>query len=184
MKRTLAVIFAAFFCWAALASAQTPPQAPKPGPELKRLEYFAGNWATEADMKPSPYGPGGKFTGIDRAEWMPGNFFLLIHSGFKSPMGPGKELAVMGYKTDDKVYTYDAYNSMGEADHSTGTVEGDTWTWMSNDKIGGKEIKGRFTVKVVSPTSYTFKYEMASETGEWATLMEGKATKKYKTTKK
>ncbi|HTD24639.1 MAG TPA: DUF1579 family protein [Terriglobales bacterium] len=178
MKRSLATILITILFLSVAVFAQAPPQAPKPGPELKRFDYFVGTWATEADMKPSPYGPGGKFTGIDRTEWMPGNFFLLIHSDFNSPMGPGKELAVMGYKTDDKVYTYNAYNSMGEADHSTGTVEGDTWTWMSNDKIGGKEIKGRFTMKIVSPTSYTFKYEMASETGEWATLMEGKATKK------
>jgi hypothetical protein len=48
---------------------------------------------------------------------------------------------------------------------------------MSNEKMGGKVMRGRFTVKELSPTSYTFKFEMAPEGGDWATIMEGKATK-------
>jgi len=158
MKRALAVILiATFFCVAAVC-AQTPPQAPKPALELQRLNYFVGSWTTEADM-------------------MPGGFFLTSHSNMKTPMGPGTELAVMGYKPDDKVYTYDAYNSMGEADHSTGTLSGDTWTWTSDEKVGGKMIKGRFIIKELSPTAYSFKFDMQPEGGEWATLMEGKSTK-------
>jgi hypothetical protein len=43
--------------------------------------------------------------------------------------------------------------------------------------MGGKVIKGRYTVKVLSPTSYTFKFETASDAGDWNTVMEGKATK-------
>jgi len=56
-------------------------------------------------------------------------------------------------------------------------VQGNTWTWLSEEKMGGKVMKGRYTVNVVSPTSYTFKYEMASDSGEWNAMMEGKATK-------
>ena len=37
-------------------------------------------------------------------------------------------------------------------------------------------IKGRFTIKQLSPASYNFKYEMQPG-AEWATVMEGKATK-------
>lgn len=177
MKRALAVILiATFFCVAAVC-AQTPPQAPKPALELQRLNYFVGSWTTEADMKPGPFGPGGKYISKNHAEWMPGGFFLTSHNNMKTPMGPGTELAVMGYKPDDKVYTYDAYNSMGEADHSTGTLSGDTWTWTSDEKVGGKMIKGRFIIKELSPTAYSFKFDMQPEGGEWATLMEGKSTK-------
>lgn len=37
--------------------------------------------------------------------------------------------------------------------------------------------KGRYTITVVSPAVYTFKYETLTGTGSWATVMEGKATK-------
>jgi hypothetical protein len=176
MKRASTVVFVAVLALATAVTAQTPGP-PKPGPEQKRLGYFVGNWITDAEMKPSPYGPGGKFTSKDHADWMPGGFFVVNHSDWKSPMGDGTELAVMGYSTEDKVYTYHAFNSMGEAESSKGTVEGDAWTWMSNEKMGGKVMRGRFTVKELSPTSYTFKFEMAPEGGDWATVMEGKATK-------
>ena len=93
-------------------------------------------------------------------------------------MGEAKGLAIMGYNTEDKVYTYHSFDSMGETmNQRPAPCEGDTWIWHSEDKMGGKVIKGRYTVKSLSPTSYTFKFEMASDAGDWNTIMEGKATK-------
>lgn len=175
MKR-ISIICIALSLLAALASAQAP-EKPKPAPELERLNYFAGTWNTTADMKASPFGPAGKFTGKDHAEWMDGKFFLVSHSTMNGPMGKGTEMAVMGYKSDDKVYTYDAFNSMGEAEHSTGTVSGDTWTWTSTEKMNGKSYNGRFIIKELTSTSYSFKYDMQPEGGAWSTLMEGTSTR-------
>ena len=45
-------------------------------------------------------------------------------------------------------------------------------------------MRGRYTVTVVSPTAYTFKFEMAPEGGDYATVMEGKASKPPRTTTK
>ncbi len=177
MKRVLAVLAVAMFLLPLMVQAQAP-QMPKPGPEVKKLDYFAGTWKMDGDTKPSPYGPGGKTSGTDHNEWMPGGFFLVTHSEFKTPEGDAKGLAIMGYKADDKLYTYHEFDNTGETISATGTVEGDTWTWLSEDKMGGKMIKGRYTVQVLSPTSYKFKFESASDSGEWNTVMEGKATKK------
>ena len=44
--------------------------------------------------------------------------------------------------------------------------------------MGGKMFKSRYTVKQVSPTSYTSKLEMQPEGGAWSTVFESKATKK------
>jgi hypothetical protein len=91
-------------------------------------------------------------------------------------MGVLKGLAIMGYNAGEKVYTYDAFNNFGEADHFKGSVQGDTWTWHSEGMFAGKPTKLRFTAKEVSPTMYTMKFEMG--TGDkWTTVMEGKATK-------
>ena len=158
--------------------AQAQMQMPKPGPELKKLDIFLGSWAMDGDTKPGPMGPGGKFTGTEKNEWMEGSYFLLGHDDFKTPMGDGKGLSFLGYSTEEKVYTYDAFNSMGEADHAKGTVEGDTWTWTSEQKMGGQIIKGRYTIKMTSPTTYDMKYEMSQDGTNWSTVMEGKAKKK------
>jgi hypothetical protein len=44
--------------------------------------------------------------------------------------------------------------------------------------MGGKTLQGRFTMKVLSPTSYTMKFELSPDGKQWVTGMEGKATKK------
>ena len=161
----------------AFAVAQMGP--PTPAPELKKLDYFVGTWTVAGDMKASAFGPGGQMTETEKAAWMDGGFFLVLNADFKSSMGNGSGVAYMGYNAEDKVYTYDAFNTMGEAEHAKGTLTGDTWTWTSENKVGGKIINGRYTIKELSPTSYAFKFEMAGADGSYATIAEGKANKTH-----
>jgi hypothetical protein len=58
-----------------------------------------------------------------------------------------------------------------------GTLQGDTWLYTDESMMGGQKMKTRVTIKELSPTSYTFKMEMAGADGKWATLMESKSTK-------
>ena len=175
MKRRLTFFIASLLITAA-AFAQMGP--PKPAPELKKLDYFLGIWTSDGDMKPGPMGPGGKFTTSGHSEWMDGGFFLVIHSDFNGgPMGKATGTAYMGYNSDEKVYTYDEFNSMGESVHSKGTIDGDTWNWSNDMKMGPQTMKARYTMKILSPTSYTFKLEMSPDGTKWDTAMEGRSTK-------
>ena len=151
-----------------------------PAPELKKLDFLAGDWTDEGTMTMGPPGtPSTKWTMTTHAEWMEGNFFLVEHDDADlGSMGKSTELAILGYDSDKKMYTYHAFSSTGEAGSSTGTVDGDSWTWLSTEHFGGKAMKGRYTMKVLSPTSYTMKYELSQDGANWTTAMEGKATKK------
>ncbi len=53
-------------------------------------------------------------TETEKCEWMDGGFFVVCHTDFKSSMGNGTGLSIMGYSTDDKAYTYREFNSWGE----------------------------------------------------------------------
>lgn len=175
--KTTGMILAAWLVLAAAALAQM--EMPKPGPEHKKLDAFAGTWTLAGDTKPGPMGPGGKVTESEKCEWMEGGFFLVCHIDFKTTMtmGNGSGISIMGYSTDDKSYTYREFNSWGEFTDSKGSVEGDTWTWINDEKMGGMTMKGRFTMKVTSPTAYNFTYESSQDGTKWTTMMEGKATK-------
>jgi len=177
MKRASMLAFAAIVFSTLFAFAQNPPAPPKPGPEVQKLKYFLGAWKVEGDAKPGPMGPGGKFTGTTHNQWMPGGFFVVGRS--TGDMGPMKVTGTsyLGYNPEDKVYTFHEFNSAGESIAAKGSVEGDTWTWTSEDKMQGKPFKGRFTEKITSPTSYDFKYEMSMDGKPFETVMEGKATK-------
>jgi len=174
--KTTALISAVWLFLALAAVAQM--EMPKPGPEHKKLDMFAGSWTLDGDMKPGPMGPGGKMSENEKCEWMQGDFFLVCHTDFKSSMGDGAGLSILGYSTDDKAYTYREFNSWGEFDDSRGSVDGDSWTWTSDEKMGGMTMKGRFTMKILSTTSYNFTFEMSQDGTKWTTVMDGKATKR------
>jgi hypothetical protein len=92
--------------------------------------------------------------------------------------GDSKDVMLMGYDTQQNVYTSDRFSSMGQHEVSKGTLSGDTWTWTSSSNYGGMEIQGKMTIKTLSPTSYTLKYEISMDGKNWTPFTEGKATKK------
>ena len=159
------------------ATVRAQMEAAKPAPELKKLDYFLGTWAAEGEMK-GLMGASGKFSGTNRTAWMEGGFFLVTHSDFHGAMGKGTETAYMGYDSNEKVYTYDSFNTMGEADHAKGNVNGDTWIWLSETRTGSQTIKGRLTQRMLSATAYNFKFETSADGVTWSTVLEGSDTKK------
>jgi len=172
------ILLSALILFAASAWAQ---MAPKPGAEVKKLDYFVGSWTVEATIAQGPWGAGGKFSSTDTNEWMPGSFFVEGHADFKMPPelgGDGKATSFMGYDTDQNVYTYNEFNSQGRRENSKGTVSGDTWIWTSTQNYDGQEIKQKMTMKVLTPASYSLKFEISMDGTNWMTFMEGKATKK------
>ncbi len=58
-------------------------QAPKPYPELQKLQPFVGDWVSEGEDKSTPLGPAGKTTGKSSAKWILDGFYLqwefLVH---------------------------------------------------------------------------------------------------------
>lgn len=170
-------VFAVLLCIVAL-SAQAQMQTPKPSPELKKLDYFVGDWKTDATMT-----PGGKFAASDHSEWL-GEFFLINHSKFTSPFGPGTEVEIMSYDPVGKVYSYDSFSSSGRHEIAKGTLDGDTWTWTSDLNMGGQSMKSRFVEHILSPVSYHFVFQMSPDGATWSTVMEGTATKEAATERK
>ncbi len=161
---------------AALAEA---PKAPKPGPEHQRLGYFVGKWKTEGTVAENPYMPGGKMSSTDDCQWFEGKFAVVCRSQGKGPSGPTRGLGIMGYSAAEKAYVYYGIenNPMTMTTVPRGTVEGDTWTYSDESKMGDKVVKSRYVIKEVDKKSYTFKYEMQGPDGQWKTVVEGKSTR-------
>lgn len=177
MKHFAKVAVAALVMSIAATYAHAQMQAPTPGPELKKLDYFLGDWKFDANMKPGPNIPGGKYISTDHAEWFEGRFFLVNHGKFTSPSGSGTEAQVYGYDATAKVYTFDSFNSFGEHSVSKGRLDGDTWTWMSEGNAGGRTFKTRFVEKIDSVNSYHFTFDMSQDGTSWTTVMDGTATR-------
>ena len=152
-------------------------EMPKPGPEQKKLGYFIGTWKSEGEIKENPMMPAGKMTSTDRCEWFHGGFNVVCHSTGNSPLGSSHGLGILGYNSQDKTYSYYGIDSMGFAEMSKGTVDGSTWTYGSEAKMGEKTVRSRYVMNEVSPTSYSFKYETSEDGQNWSLVMEGKSSK-------
>src|SRR5438270_11582687 len=109
---------------------------------------------------------------------MEGTSKLVCLAEYKSAMCSEVGLTVMRDSSDDKAYTYREFNSCGEFADARGSVDGDSWTWTSDEKMGATTMKGRFSMKMTSSTSYTFGFDMSQDGTKWTTMMDGKATKK------
>jgi len=170
---TVAVVCLLIGSWAA-AQQQS---APTPSMQHQRMGYFAGNWTADGMMKLSPKGNPAPFSLTETGEWVTDGFFLETRTKMKGPMGPINSVRVMGYNPENGLYTYNVYDSLGEHQMATGTLQGNTWTWTSEQKLNGVVTQARYTITTVTPDSYTFKQEVATPNGGWATVMEGKASR-------
>jgi hypothetical protein len=124
-------------------------------------------------------GPGGKMTTTDDCQWFEGQYSVICRSEGSTPMGPTKSIGILGYSTEDKVYTYYGVDNSGMsmATVPKGTVKGDTWTYTDESMMGGKKVKSRVVIKELSPTSYSFRMDFQGPDGKWAPVMESKNTK-------
>src|SRR5215471_15724282 len=159
----------------ALSLAQAPRERPKPGPEHKKLEYFVGTWKTEGEIKANAFVPAAKVVTTETVTLGPGGFYVEVDRPAVGQIP--RTQGITAYDSHAKVYTSFYVNSAGMVGTGTGSVIGNTWTWMVEDKFAGKAIKGRTTITMSSPTQYTIKYEMADEKGGYTTITEGTATK-------
>lgn len=152
----------------------------QPGPEVKRLDSFVGDWNVEGTISPGRWGAGGKFGWKEVTKWMAGRFFLIGHWDFTMPAelgGDGEEVFVMGYDANRGVYTFDAFSSQGLHQVSTGRIVGDSWIWDSEANYGGQKLQQKMTMKILSATRYDLKLEVSADGTAWNTFMEGRAVK-------
>ena len=157
--------------------AQEPAGPPQPSPEHKKLAVFVGTWKDDVEMKPGPFGPGGKMSITQTCAWFTGGFSVVCHSETTGFRGHVKTLTVLTYDPEEKVYTYYEFSSLGLNNSAKGTVEGDTWTWNGELKMGGKLIKTRSTLKIPSPDSATMKSEISLDGGPWTLVSELKGSR-------
>ena len=161
-----------------LSLAQTPQgQQPSPPQQVLLMGYFVGDWTLEGTTKINPKTPGTPFHATEHSEWVPGGYFMETKKVMHGPLGDLHSVRMMEWVPQDKAYTYNEYNSLGEHVLAIGTANGNTWVWNSEKKLNGVVTKGRYIITLTSPAAYTFKSETEKPGGGWVTITEGKATR-------
>jgi len=172
------MIAATLFALSGIAALpQTATPTPQPGPEHQRLAFMVGKWRSEAEMKPGALGPGGRMTFTQTCEWYSGGFAVVCNSVSNWAHGDVKALSITSYDPGEKRYVYFETNTSGENTLAKGTIDGPTWTWLGQSRMGGKLLRNRFIMKEVPPDAAAYTFEMADGDGPWAEVMHGKQTR-------
>ena len=156
-----------------LAAVAVTQEMPKPGPEHKALDFFAGKWEFNGEMKPGPMGAGGKIHTTDSCDWFEGGFALVCHGEGSNPSGEVKSVGILSYDMDKKAYTYYGLETGHPPAYALGEKTGDTWVY---DGEGGG-MKTRVTIKETSSNAYSFTFEISQDGSSWTTVMEGTGQK-------
>jgi hypothetical protein len=145
--------------------------AAQPGPEQKKLDYLAGKWRSEVDIKASPASAASKASGTEDCEWF-ANLHLVCRAELTGPAGLYRSMRVISYLPALKQYSSFTVDSLGYAVLSLGQIQGNTWTFTT-DSPG---LKTRYVMKTAKD-SYTSLAEYAGADGKWTTTSAGKSTR-------
>ena len=159
-------------CFSVLGYGQTA-QAPKPSPELQRLDYFAGKMSCEGVTKSD----NAKSAGTMQCAWFKGGFALECRAHFTVPT-EGTGVYVYGYSTAEKAYTLYSYGSTGSwPGVRKGQRQGTTWTFDREGTYSGKPAKYQLVMTEDSPVKSGYQWRRSVEGGPWTVTSEGSCTK-------
>ncbi|MFZ0137565.1 MAG: hypothetical protein WAK89_10925 [Candidatus Sulfotelmatobacter sp.] len=162
-----------------MARAQSQETLPKPGPEVKKLAVMVGRFTNEGEVKAGAFGPNSpamKVSGTDECRWTAGGFGLTCTETVDIGGTQEIETDVVFYDPISKKYEYHGIRNTGETNNQTGTVSGDTWTWLGGGTVAGKVFHTRYIMKFVSKDSYEYTDEWGEGEKPMELGMSGKCT--------
>lgn len=166
-------------CLAALLSgvalqAQTP--APKPGPEHQQLQFLAGSWTYEREVKTTPLGAAAKYAAKRSSREILNGFFVEFQHVMKGPDGESPWMHIDGYDPVAKTIVYAWFGDLGGMGRGTAKVSGNTSSWEGTGIINGVQYRERGTVTLsADKMSYTTKADMSLDGKSWIPWYEDKA---------
>ena len=186
MRRFVVLFLLLMVVIVSVMRAQTPATAPKPDPEIKKLQVLVGHWTYEGEHKPGPLGPGGKVSGEYTGQWRVGGFILEVSVIEKSSVGTTRILEIDEYSPMDKTIHWTNWASNGGRMTGTITITGNTITWEGKFTANGKEYHVRAPyVFSADNTSATGKADISADDGKtWMPWIEATYTKAKPAAKK
>jgi hypothetical protein len=164
-KRVLSFVLACASSVIAGDHSQTTPPKSGPDPEVEKLAVMVGRFTVEDELKAGVMGPNSpamKYTGTDDCRWAARGFAVICTAVLHMGARKYTETSFIYYDPTAKTYRYHAVDSSREIENKSGTVSGDTWTWIGKSTMAGKVYHTRYIMKFVSKDSF----EYTDETGE------------------
>jgi len=149
-----------------------------PSPESEKLGFLVGTWKIERAIHKTAYQPTeGRQSVTQSGEWLEGHLLVLCLLGQTPSSGPYGKVSIFGYDSEAGTYFCDVYFGTGQRTHFMGSQEGNTWTFVSDSKEGGKTFRLRWTIVGKTPTLISSKLEYSEDGGPWILASEARWTR-------
>jgi hypothetical protein len=145
--------------------------AAQQGPDQKQMDPMVGRWQIEIDLKATPLTQAAKATGTEECEWFAGRH-VVCRSEAKGAAGAYSQMRTFSYVPARRDYAVYAVDSLGTALLANGQLNGDTWTFTTNQPA----FNIRLTLKI-TPGAYTAVAEFAGLDGKYLPLSEVRGTR-------
>jgi hypothetical protein len=148
-----------------------PAGPPKPPPELDAfMKAFDGSWRCETKLFANALGPGSpELTAKSTVKFkkdLDGFFWRGEYDMKKSKTNPAmKGIFYVGYDPGAQRFLMTGVDNAGGVGTATGTVEGETVTFMGEQTFGGKKMKTREVMGKKGPKEGFHKIEIDTGSG-------------------
>jgi hypothetical protein len=145
-----------------------------------KLAVMVGRFTVEDELKAGVMGPNSpamKYTGTDDCRWAAGGFAVICTAVLHMGARKYTETSFIYYDPTAKTYRYHAVDSSGEIENKSGTVSGDTWSWLGESTIAGKAYHTRYIMKFVSKDSFEYTDEAGESENSMKVFVSGKETR-------
>ncbi len=177
MNASRLVLFAAILTVAVHAQ-PTPPAPPQPGPALKKLQVWYGDWTYEMELHATPLWPTSKTSGTASTRATLGGFGAETTFAEPAPWGTSRAVETnwLDPRSNDIGYVFLAND--GHVEQGTYSITGDTWTWQGTFITANRAWKTRGK-GALNPdhSSYTQKGEISPDGGMWIASFTRTATR-------
>lgn len=149
----------------------------RPGAEEQALSIWTGEWEIEETVEDTPFGPGGKQTGVCSGRMILNGLCLEERGTAKGPLSSGY-VALMTF--NHKAGRYDQYyvDSAAYAGLAPVTVKENVWTFLWTEEQGEKTYQCRSMVTFAPDgESWRNKWEYSEDGKLWKVWTQGTAVK-------
>lgn len=165
---------------AASASAPVASAAPKPAPEMEKINFYMGIWDyTESYPKSKMFPDGAENTGVYTTTAGPGGNSLINHFHSKGPAGEFEGLIVRTWDPAEKQYKgYFFADQFPGCTVENGQFEDGLLVFRAEFSMGATKVKSRTTAQLLSPGKMEVISYMAMNGGPEQLAVKVEATKR------
>ncbi|MBS1767041.1 MAG: DUF1579 family protein [Acidobacteria bacterium] len=157
----------------AAPAAPAKMEAPKPGPEMAKLQDLIGNFRVDEHIEASAMGPASVGAGFSHVAQGPGGFSILIdYTTLSGAMHGLKGHGAMAWDDNAKTYKQSWVDSMSPTlTVSTGAWEGDTLVMHSEGSFMGKPYKEQDVFSGIGADGFTITISWSMDGGPMTKMM-------------